>query len=488
MRVLLLVHVRELVQQDVNAILSVWPDAPIGIFSAGLKRRDSHQPITFASIQSVYRRAADLGRRDLVLIDEAHLVPRSGNGMYRTLLEGLRKHTPDLRVAGLTATTYRTDTGRLDEGEDRLFDKTVYSYGIGNGIADKWLSPLVSKASRTEVDVRNVARRGGEFVASELETAADKIIAQAVEEIVGMGRERRSWLCFCAGVKNAFKTRDAIRAHGISCETVTGKTPLPERDRILGQFKAGEVRCLTNVQVLTTGFDAPQVDMLAMLRPTLSTSLYVQMVGRATRLAPEKKNALILDFSGNVRRHGPVDDVSVLPKRSGGKEGKVDVDSINAKECPECQFLVPCGVMTCHVCGYEWPRKEQKPKHEARAESSLGILSTERTPPVMVPVVNWRFARHQKAGSHDSVRVTYIAGLAQFNEWLAFEHGGYARSKAERWWNQHSGVTPPPWTVTEALARAGELVMPATISVRANGRFFDIVARSFSGQAKGRAA
>jgi DNA repair protein RadD len=482
MRVLMLVHVRELVAQNVQALLRVWPDAPVGIYSAGLGQRDAHHRITFASIQSVFRRAKTIGPRDLILIDEAHLVPSAGNGMYRRLLDDLRVMTPDLRVAGFTATPYRLDTGRLDDGADRLFDRTVYSYGIGEGIRDGFLSPLISKASATEVDVSNVARRGGEFVAGELEAATDRITAEAVQEIVRFGADRRSWLVFCSGVKNAGKARDALRIAGINAEMVHGETPSAERDRILRDFKAGRIRALTNAQVLTTGFDAPSVDMIAMLRPTLSTSLYVQIVGRGTRLAPGKENALVLDFAGNVRRHGPVDAVSVLPKGSGkgGDEGKVAVDSVRAKECPSCDSLAALNASSCKVCGHEWPHVE-KPKHEGRAEDKVGILSTEAVPPQQMPVVDWRFARHEKPGSPDSLRVTYLAGLNAVNEWVALEHGGYAAQKAQQWWANHGGRSPFPRTVGEALERAegGELVMPSTIAVKPDGKFLRIVGRSF---------
>lgn len=490
MRVLMLVHVRELVEQNFRALLRAWPDAPVGIYSAGLGKRDAHHRITFASIQSVYRRATTLGQRDLVLIDEAHLVPSSGNGMYRKLLEDLRTITPDLRVAGFTATPYRLDSGRLDQGNDRLFDKTVYSYGIGEGIADGYLSPLISRASATEIDVSNVQRRGGEFVAGQLEEAADRITLEAVREFVQFGGGRRSWLIFCSGVQHAEHVRDVVRSHGVMCEMVSGETPAGDRDRIIRDFKAGRIRALTNAQVLTTGFDAPQVDMVVFLRATLSTSLYVQICGRGTRLAPGKENCLVLDYGGNIRRHGPVDAVSVLPKAGGGgsDDGKVSVDSVRAKECPGCQAMVAINAATCKYCGHEWPR-EEKPKHDTRADAQAGILSTENVPPQQVPVVDWRFARHEKLGSHDSVRVTYIAGLSTFNEWLAFEHSGYAYQKACQWWALHGGSAPFPRTVKEAIDRAedGELTMPATISVKPRGKYFDIVGRSFPAK-QGRAA
>lgn len=481
MRVLMLTHVKELVQQNFMALLKVWPDAPAGMNSAGLGRRDFHHRITFASIQSVYNKAKQLGRRDLICIDEAHLVPLKGEGMYRRLLDDLYQIQPNARVAGFTATPYRLDTGRLDEGETRLFDKVVYSYGIAEGIKDSYLSPLISKASAVEIDISKVERRGGEFVPASLENASDAITAEAVNEIANFGADRKSWLIFCAGVKHALHVRDAIRQSGFTCETVSGDTPGPERDSIIRRFRAGEIRALTNANVLTTGFDAPQVDLVAMLRPTLSTSLYVQIVGRGTRLAQGKDNCLILDFAGNVRRHGPVDAVSVLPKSGGNSTGKVSVDDVRAKECPGCKELVALNTHQCKFCGHEWPI-EEKPKHDAQAENQVGILSTEAVPPTMLPVVEWRLERYEKWGSRDSLRVIYLAGLSSYPEWVAFEHGGGATQRACQWWVLHGGNAPFPKTTGEALDRIDELSKPETISIRPRPgtKYFDIINRSFA--------
>lgn len=481
-RVLMLTHVKELVAQNFKALLKVWPDAPAGIYSAGLGKRDAHHRITFASIQSVYKKAKVLGARDLIVVDESHLIPHQGEGMYRRLLDDLHALCPDARVAGFTATPYRLDSGRLDAGDTRLFNQTVYSYGIGEGIADGYLSPLISKASATEIDVSKVKKRGGEFVAGSLETAADRVTVQAVEEMVAFGQDRKAWLVFCSGVNHAAHVRDEIRRHGISCEMVCGTTPRGERDSIIRRFRNGEIRCLTNANLLTTGFDAPHIDLLVMLRPTLSTGLYVQIVGRGTRTAQGKENCCVLDFAGNVRRHGPVDAVSIGagPSASGEDTGKVDIDSVRAKECPECKELVALNATVCKVCGHEWPR-EDKPRHEASAESEVGILSTEKIKPQLMPVVDWRFDRHEKFGMPDSVRVTYYAGINQYREWVMFDHGPQAYGRACQWWINHGGQTPFPKNVTEALERFdnGELIMPATISVKPNGKYMNIVGRTF---------
>jgi DNA repair protein RadD len=173
LKALVLVHVQELLDQNLEHLLALWPDAPVGVNCAALGRRDWDQQIGFASIQSVFRSPEKLGPRDLILIDESHLVPHDGAGMYRSLLNTLRDTVPDLRVAGLSVTPFRPDSGRLDEGDGKIFDEVIFDYGIGRGIADGWLSPLSSKATLTTIDVRSVGRRGGEFIASELEAAAD---------------------------------------------------------------------------------------------------------------------------------------------------------------------------------------------------------------------------------------------------------------------------------------------------------------------------
>ncbi|GGE18314.1 ATP-dependent helicase [Aureimonas endophytica] len=485
LRVLMLVHVKELVAQNCAAVQRLWPQAPIGLYSAGLGKRESYRQIVFASVQSVYRKARELGRRDLVLIDECHLVPNAGNGMYRRLLDDLAALPgADMRVAGFSATPYRLDSGRLDAGADRLFDETVFSYGIGQGIADGHLSPLISKASASEIDVSSVQRRGGEFVAGSLEAAAmdDDLIRRAVDETIRFGQDRRSWLVFCSGVAHAIEVRDAMRARGIHAETVTGDTPTAERDRIIQDFRCGRIRCLTNANVLTTGFDAPATDLVVMLRPTLSTGLYVQIVGRGTRLANGKENCLVLDFAGNIRRHGPVDAVSVGPSKSGKTDGKVEVGEVRSKACPNCESMAALNASSCKECGYEWPHNE-KPKHEAEADANATILSSEPQRPQSFGVVDWQLRRWEKAGSPPTIRVDYVVGLTRVSEWVCPEHDGYAGRKAAEWWSRHQGTTPYPDDVDEFLDRSSELTMPAAIFVKQEGKYQRVVGREFGAQA-----
>lgn len=476
-RIGIVTHVKELIAQNFAELIKFWPTAPAGIYSAGIGRRDTRSRVLFCGIQSVWNKVGRIGGFDVLLVDEAHLIPKKSTTTYGKFIAALKAETPDMRVVGLTATPYRLDSGRLDKGEDKLFDEIAYEANVSDLIDQGYLSPLISKATATAFDVTGVGKRGGDFIPGALEIAVNKdwITKAAAGEIVRFGAERRAWICFCVGVKHAIDVRDAIREHGISCETVTGETPAGERDRLIRGFREGNIRCLTSVGVLTTGFNVPHVDLVALMRPTASAGLYVQSVGRAFRLAPGKTDALILDFAGNVKRHGPVDAVQLRGVGGGAGEREGEAQML-AKECPNCATLVALAALTCPTCGYEWPARAE-PKHEATADADAAILS--RGAPAWVDVDRVAYYRHEKPGSPPSMRVEYHCGFTVHKEWICFEHQGFARSKAERWW-QRAASTSIPATVDDALRRSLEPRMPDAIQVRPSGRYFEVVGRRFA--------
>lgn len=470
-RILIVTHVRELIEQNFEELKGLWPEAPAGIYSAGLKQRDIDARILFAGIQSIHRRVYEVQQCDLVLIDEAHLIPRASNTMYRRFLNALQHLNPQMKVIGLTATPYRLDSGRLHEGEDAIFTDIAYEVSVRELIDAGYLAPLISKRTATHIDVSGVGTRAGEFIARDLEAAVDQdaITQGAVDEIVAYGQNRRSWLVFCAGVEHAFHVRDALRARGVSCETIVGDTPGAEREALIRDFKAGRIRCLTNANVLTTGFNAPGVDLIAMLRPTKSAGLYVQIVGRGCRLAPHKSDCLVLDFAGNIARHGPID--AITPKRPRTGEAGV----APTKDCPGCRSILHAAVRQCPDCGHVFPPPEIQIEAEA---SELDVLSSGASE--WVPVTGVSYACHRKPGKPPSLRVDYRCGMAQHSEWVCIEHGGYPRQKAASWWAHRAPGLPLPSRVNEAMAAAAGLRCPAEIAVRPNGRFTEVVGARFT--------
>ena len=461
-RILLLAHVRELLTQTAAHLDALDPRLNFGVYCAGLGRRELRRAALIASIQSVYQKAEALGPVDLVIVDEGHLIPLDGEGMYRTLLENLRWINPQLRVIGFTATPYRLDAGPICR-PDGLLNQVCYEVGVRDLITRGFLSPLKAKASREKTDTSNLSVRAGDFVASELEALLDDDarVRAAVAEIRRLALDRVSILIFCAGVTHARHVARVLQEQGESAGVVTGDTDTDERDRLIQDFRAGRLRLLCNVQVLTVGFDAPNVDCVVLLRPTLSPGLYYQQVGRGFRLCTGKSDCLVLDFAGNVLRHGPVDGLTPpSPATAGKRDGAAPL----AKECPECAALVALATRTCE-CGHEFYVPERT-KHatQASGEPILGGATTTET-----HEVEWVGYRvHVKRNAPNvpkTLKVEYRTGLNRYvSEWVCLEHEGYARDRAEQWWRLR-GCDPVPTTAYEACERSAELRRPTHVVV-----------------------
>lgn len=475
-RVVILAHVKELLEQAADKLRTIAPDVPVGIYSAGLRRKDLGYAVTIAGIQSIYQRACDLGPVDLVIVDEAHLIPPDGEGMYRQFLADAKVVNPNLRVIGLTATPFRMKTGMICAPENML-NEVCYEIGVRELIVQGWLSALRTKAGAAKVDTSELHVRGGEFIAGEVEDLmdTDALVEAACAEVVEHTSDRRSVLIFTSGVRHGeHMTRVLRERHGVECGFVEGNTPAKERDRLIDRFKHGDLEYLANVNVLTTGFDAPNVDCVALLRPTLSPGLYYQMVGRGFRLCDGKADCLVLDFGGNVLRHGPVDQIRLREQSNGDGEAP-------AKECPECSAVIAAGYARCPECGHEFPPPERQ-KHEATATNE-GILSgqTSRWDERVTDVsYNVHYKRDDPTGeAPPTMRVEYRCGFnSWYREWVCFEHTGYARAKAEQWWRKRSRE-PVPATVEEAvdLAEAGALAatLSITVETKAGERFERVI-------------
>lgn len=292
-RVIVLAHIKELISQAADKLRKVWPAAPVGIWSAGIGKKEGHRNITVAGIQSIYKRAFEFDPWEIVIVDEAHLIPVGGEGMYRRFLDDCRKMNPLTRVIGFTATPFRLDGGHIARPE-YVLNHVAYEANIGDLIGQGYLCKLRSKATAEKIDTAGVKSSKGDFIAAELEQRAntDGAVSSAVKEIVEKGVDRQAWLIFCCGVKHAYHVSVELEKLGVVAPVVTGDTPDDERDRIIADFDAGRVRAVVNVNCLTTGLDVTRIDLIALLRPTQSTSLYIQMVGRGFRLHPSKADCV----------------------------------------------------------------------------------------------------------------------------------------------------------------------------------------------------
>lgn len=322
-RVLILAHVKELLEQAVKTLQGIDERllTKVGVYSAGLGKRQVGTPITVAGIQSVYKKATKLGRYDLIIVDEAHLIPIEGDGMYRQFLAEAKLVNPSVRVIGLTATPYRMKDGMICAPEN-ILNHICHETGVRELIARGFLCNLKSRAGTREVDTDGLHIRAGEFIQQEMETlmGEDELVKAACADVVDVADKegRKACLIFAAGVEHGGKVAARIRElTGAEVGEIYGDTAAGERSGLVKRFREGGLRYLVNMNVLTIGFDAPNVDMIALLRPTASPGLYYQMVGRGFRICEGKNFCRVLDYGNNVIRHGPVDTLKPDGKQKG---------------------------------------------------------------------------------------------------------------------------------------------------------------------------
>ncbi|HCD1284877.1 TPA: DEAD/DEAH box helicase [Vibrio parahaemolyticus] len=309
-RVLVLAHVKELVEQ--NHAKYEGYGLKGAIFSAGLGRKETDQQVVFASVQSVVRNLDSFKNQfSLLVIDECHRVPDDKNSSYQKVITHLRELNPGIKVLGLTATPYRLGMGwiyqyhtrgQVRTEEPRFFRDCIFELPIRYLLDENFLTPArMMDAPVLSYDFSQLTPANtGRYKEAEMDMVIDKAkraTPQIVEQIIQYARERKGVMIFAATV------RHAQEIHGLLPEgetaIVIGDTPTPERDAIIQAFKNREIKYLVNVSVLTTGFDAPHVDLIAILRPTESVSLYQQIVGRGLRLSEGKNECLVLDYAGN---------------------------------------------------------------------------------------------------------------------------------------------------------------------------------------------
>jgi DNA repair protein RadD len=445
-RVLVLVHQKELLEQNIEKLLKIWPTADVGLYSAAIGKKQMGRQLTYATIGSIYKQAHNLGRIDIVLADECHLINPKEAGMWRSFISDLARYNPHTRVIGWTGTPFRGNGVWLTAGDDALFTNIATRVTMKELLELKFLSPLVPAPTVARVDARDVRTSGDDYVISELAKVTDRadLVEATCQEIVELARDRKRWLVFAVTIEHAEHVRDALQRRGVAAAVVSSETPKQERAALIAAFRGGRIRCLVNVAVLTTGFDVPEVDFIALLRATKSPVLYVQIAGRGMRIAEGKTDCLWADFTDTTIEMGPVDEVKGrMPstKRKGEAPSKL---------CPECGSQNPAASPECIDCGFEFPEPERI-KHGDRA-SSAAILSDQKEWFETVPVTDVRYVLHIKPGSPQSLRVDYYAGMLRaVSEWVCLSHDGYARKKAEAWWRARTKIDFIPSSSEEAI-------------------------------------
>lgn len=495
-RVMLATHVERLIEQNFAKLLKAWPAAPAGIYSAGLNRRDAHLPIIFGGVQSMYDKAEQFGRIDILFIDEAHLVSPKEAGMYQTLISTLRLCSPNMRIVGLTATGWRTDNGPLVGAgifTDVAVDMTTlesWNYFVDAG----YLSPLYSKRTNLHISAEGVPMLGNDYNLGKLEEAVDKehITRQAVQEMKWWAdaEDRNCWMVFGVGVNHCEHVSDILNDMGVPAVAIHSKSKKPAD--LIDRFAAGEWRAAVSMNKLTTGVDIPHIDLIGVMRHTMSSNLWVQMLGRGTRpvYAPgynldvyEQRIAAIAagskahgcrvcDFARNTENLGPIND-PIVPERRKKKKGS-SAGAVPFKVCAKCNEYNNAAARFCKACGDEFPLRV----YMDGVSSDLEVMVRQSAPqpdPIVerLHVVNITYNKHRKKNRPDSLRVSYFCTgdgnmPRMFSEYVCLEHIGPARDRALRWWRDRCIDADPPATVDRALELSKLLRIPKRVCVWIN--------------------
>src|SRR5665213_2350197 len=437
-RILLATHVKELILNNFRALMNVWPNAPAGIYSSGLKQRDLFAPITFGGIASIIKVIEAFGKIDLFIIDECHLLGPSADGMYMRVILALKERNPKLKVIGLTATPWSTGLGLLTNGEiftDICYDLcTMASYQ--RLFVEGYLVKPVPKRVDNEFDVSGVTISNGDYSKSGLNevTRNEKVTWAALNESLNKNPDRYCRLVFCTGIEHALLAAEMLSHLGLRAQAVHSKMSDGERDGIFKAYFAGELDALTNNGIATTGIDHPPIDHIIMLRPTMSVGLWVQMVGRGMRPFNSngfnKENCIISDHGGNARRLGPIDD-PYIPKMKGKGSGDAPV-----KICPACDAYNHASARVCDHCGEPFVIKigyTPKASDDIIIRSDLPIYETYQVDHVYY---TQHLRRDATPETKPTIKATYQCGMLRYQEFIAIEALGYLAKKARDWWRQ----------------------------------------------------
>lgn len=445
-KVVVLAHVKELLEQNASTYARYTGQYNYGVYSSGLDRFDIGD-VTFAGIQSVFRKPGLFQDVDLILIDEAHTVPPTGEGlMYDSFLKAL----PNARRGGFTATPWRLDGGVI-YGENRPFDILAYQKSPLELVEEGYLSPLVGVDTAWQLDMKGVAKTAGDFSMSSVQNKMvdhewlEKAVDHSIKELKG----RKHVVVFAPTVAIAQKASELYSKRKVSCGVVSADSD--DRDDVLTAWKGGEIRAVANVDILTTGFDFPALDAIVCFRPTESSGLWVQMLGRGMRLAEGKTDCLVLDYVGNLRRLGGVSTMETwyAEKKTGERE-KV------AKTAPA-------------------PSGKQRVKSLALTaldpmlESAQGII-------VNVLNVGYTIRPGKRAGKSLLLAVydceTDDGVSMSATQYVCVEYDGGARWHAQQWFKRRKGDAP--FTARAAMVEAYGLPSPKQLKLRKNDGYINV--------------
>lgn len=515
MRIVVLAHRETLVRQAYDKLLQVWPEGAlqIGIACSSVsKNTDLDRPVIIGSVQTLSKRLDYMPEVNMLIVDEVHrMPPRAEKGkafsQYEALINALRQVYPQMRLFGVTATPYRLNWGyiygdkKTRDPERNWFQNLTWSIGIDTLQEEGFLCPLVPLGiDAPDLDNVNV---NGDYVLDELSEEMSKSIhlESAVQALEKYGQDRKHVVVFAVTIEHAQMLQDVFQAHGHSTGIVHSKLSHADVLASLKMFNEGRVRCMINVGMLTEGWDCPCADCIILCRPTKSTALYVQMVGRGLRIAEGKEDCLLLDMAGCWKEHGnprhPIVRLGRRPKDTidcpecgfVNDARRILCESCNALlrpgnseedecACPHCGTLITNRTIICPNCGGECKKVEHKLQdlHRLDADENTDEIRAEL---VGTPNANFDFVSRKGARMLKVVLNCQPEGQwwpITINDFWDIEGNAslWGQQKAARRWESLSGQSAPS-SLAEASSRWGEVIFPESLTIRKKDGWWNVV-------------
>lgn len=488
-RSLILAPRAELVHQNVRSLKMICPgltDNEIGVVTEGADPSELQKMFVVGTYASAYNRSGSFPIFDAVKVDEAQHTQAKDAGMLGTCLKTVQANNPDCIITGLTATPFRYGGGCL-VNKVGAYEEITFDYGLAQAIEDGYAAPLVTVEAEGAYDVDSVGSDGIDFNQKQLSHAIasqHQNTAAAVEYFANEASQRQHWIAFGVDLNHCEVIQEMFTDLGIPSALYVGVTSKKERKQILADYAAGKYRCLISRDVLGVGFDYPGVDAILMARPTESPVVLVQFCGRGTRIAPGKKDCLVIDAAGNFARLGPVDMPFPTGGDSWGGNGWGN-SSPPVKKCPGtlpggavCNALVAPTALTCSRCGYQFPPADHEDKIFL-PDDDTAALSGELLKQQWYDVHQVNYGVHSKKTDPSKLtfKVRHFTKLSDGNlgpmvtEYWPIgrpqDQGGFI---ADKRWRQRA-INPNlavPKSPLEASQRTNELAVPKRILVGAD--------------------
>lgn len=445
-------HVKELVVQNKRTLDRYAGLEKVGTMCAGLNENSPGESITFGTIQSLYRPAMD-GRLPFphaIIIDEAHRVPPGDDGkLYYNLIKAF----PSARRIGMSATPWRMDGGSIYKGDDAWFDDLCYQKTPLEMVELGYLCPLVGVSTEVQLDLQGISKTGGDYTQSQVDSrSTDEWLALVAQSVKQLSNKRKHVAVYCPTINAATRFTAALKNVGIEAGAVHSESE--ERNEIIEKWEAGEIKALCSVDILTTGFDFPALDCIVCLRPTQSTALWVQILGRGTRIYEGKEDCLVLDYVGNLTRLGGINMMEdFLQEKNGQVVGQFKAVGVAAKK-----------------------KKLKISRGIAAVDPMQGSAKDVR---VFVNEIKYVVIGSKKQPGKTLLMAVYDCETEEgypisASQFLCVEYSGWARTQAEKWFKLR-GVDAP-YNSDAARRLCYGLPIPREADIRRNGKYVNVVA------------